>query len=135
MKCLAFLFTLLSLNAFAAETLVSHSVAPFQRNYVEARFEINRTQGRAWVNIVVHSTRHPNHDRQSSEWKKKVDGLSFDPMTNSIVFNGTVCATVRRNTITNTGCKFSSKELTQEYDDGYNRPIKYQMLQVYLISE
>lgn len=142
MKFLVLVLSLLSLNAFAAEILVSESMAPFSRNYVEPRFEINRAEGRAWVNVIVYNSRTPNRERQHSSWNKKVEGLSFDNSTNLIVYNGVACATARPagrgpfryEQIKNTGCKFSSKEVTKTYDDGY-RTYKYQAIQVYLVTE
>lgn len=142
MKFLALVFSLICLNAFAGEILVTETRAPFTRNYVEPTFKINRAEGRAWVNVTVYSTRYPNRDREHTSWRTKVEGLSFDSATNLIVYNGIPCATVRgvgrgpfyREQIKNTGCKLSSKEVTKTYDDGYNS-YKYQAIQVYLITE
>ena len=135
MKILALLFTFLCLNAFAAETLITHRLAPYKQNFIEPSFEINRTQGRAWVNVTIYNGPASGPNRKSSLWREIVKGLSFDPMTNLIVYNGTPCATVRGTVITHTGCKFSSNVLEQTYDDGYNRPIDFKMIQVRLISE
>lgn len=128
MKLFIFVFTLMISAAQASETVVMEFERPvFEYISTTAKFDINRDMGRAWVKALSVSGNTRPGERYETETRGKVEGLSFDNATNSIVWNGTVCATVqvrgrgpfRYNKITNTGCKLTVKEIIKSVDNGY----------------
>ena len=149
MKCLSLIlaFALVSI-ANAAEVKVFDAPVSFGQNTVSASFAVNKDLGRAWVNVITgSSTTMTDPDRDdSSSYRMKVKGLSYDKAASAIVLDvdGQIveCAAVsswgrsifRRDVIKSTGCKLVTKIVRVNYDNGYEIE-KRRHAQVFIVTE
>lgn len=109
----------------------------------ETVFEVNKSQGRAWVALFAQQGRR--NDRVYQEHRTRVPGLYFDASSSKIMLEkdgGLIeCANVRtrgrsifrHDKITPTGCQLQVKRVKKQIDDGY-RGYKVDMTQVHLIT-
>lgn len=117
----------------------------------EAKFEVNKEQGRAWVTLMQIEPRHGGRKTAgpgefARETRAKVPGMSFDAASSAIVLDQegrlVECATVRTrgvsifkyDKITPTGCKLIVKKAKKAVDDGF-RTRMMDVTQVHLIAE
>jgi hypothetical protein len=98
---------------------------------VSQKFEINPDLGRAWVLVSI-TANDPDGVGASDEARVKIEGMSFDKSTNSVVIDHegklTTCAeykTVGRSIFRRTelvmtsSCKFEGRWRNVTYDDGF----------------
>ena len=148
-KLVLSLSLLIASAANAAVVLEVPSNAWAVRN--EAKFEVNREEGRAWVTLREIERRqgggHKSGNQEfAHETRAKVPGMSYDAASQAIVLDqeGRIveCASVQRrgvsifryDKITPTGCKLVVKKAKKAVDDGYTiRMIN--VTQVHLIAE
>ena len=129
--------------ARAEANVIIEMPAHFWRTEAKAMFEINRTEGRAWVAVEAHDASMPRRDRFYSYYRQKVPGLSFDKTTSKIMLEQdgaiTECATVesrgrsifRYDQVTPTNCRLKVTKIMKEVDNGYEvRKVEY--IQVHL---
>lgn len=118
-------------SAFAGEITVFDK-SSYEIGYnvtVSQEFVVNEEMGRAWIEFSVSDS---DPDSTSDEYRTKLDGLSFDTNTSSIVLEHegqlVTCANVvtkgrsvfKTRVIKPTGnCAFKGEWRTIVYDDGY----------------
>jgi len=103
--------------------------------YVDQEFVVNEEMGRAWIEFSV-SNRDP--DSTSQEFRTRLDGLSFDAASSSVVIDHegqiVTCANVvtkgrsvfSTRVVKPTGnCKIEGKWREIIYDDGYEMKKTY----------
>ncbi|WPU67110.1 hypothetical protein [Peredibacter starrii] len=150
MKMLAVSLSLLFVSAANASMVLEVPTDHWaERN--EAKFEVNKEQGRAWVTLMQIQPRRGGHKSAgpgefARETRAKVPGMSYDEASKSIVLDqdGRIveCATVRTrgvsifkyDKITPTGCKLIVKKAKKAQDDGF-RTRYISVTQVHLIAE
>jgi hypothetical protein len=135
----------LSLSAMATEIKVASETLGWNEELVDAKLVINADMGRAWVEYDI--VEDDGEDDWYTEKRAKIDGLSFDATTGSIVLlNGAtevVCTTsfVRPRRVTgtltrfttNTGaCSFKVRKETIVLDNGYEI-VKRKVDSLYLV--
>lgn len=116
--------------------------APYNGGYptMTMEFKANKSLERAWTEIRV-DTSDGDSDLGDDEYRQKVAGLRFDPVTNAIVLDRdgkiTECAKwdngsfFRISRWRPTGCRFSYKFGKKNIDDGF-RIYKRNFVFVYL---
>lgn len=142
MKIVTLILAMFVVNfAYASEKVIVEFQKPMFARALKASFQINRDLGRAWVEVSNHIL-IPKQEQHKFTKRFKVEGLSFDNVTNLIVMDGAECAKVEKrgrgifssDKISNTGCQLALKEVMKEVDDGFEvRQVK--MLQVVLTQE
>lgn len=133
MKVMAIILAFFSVNAMAMsdaevslETNGLHASPPT----VETRFAADRELGRAWIVLTVKELASGDSIAQAESVRVRVDGLSFDPATGNITYEGpnqqkTVCAEQRRFLASRffkktRDCKISVAFDTRKVDDGFS---------------
>lgn len=148
MKKLALSLGLLMCSGvYASETLIMEVPGFFMRSESNAKFEVNKEMGRAWVTLVTSERQGSRReDRYDRETRGKVEGLSFDASSSAIVYDheGALheCAKVvtrgrsifRYNKIIPTGCQLRVKQTRKPHDDGYHTTMR-DVTQVFLITK
>ena len=144
MKHLLALLFFVSTFVHAAEIKVFEEPVDFFRPGARSFFAINMEMGRAWVEVEFFDPNRSNESGHGSAWyKQKVEGLSYNPSTSSIVLekDGELieCATVFRGRfrtlrIRQTGCELVTRKVKLTFDDGY-RSYKRDYHQVFLITK
>ena len=142
MKALVLSLALLAVPAVHASVVLESPTIPMAIK-TEAKFEINRKTDTAWVVLQETVRKHGGRgDIRDIVYEKeaKVEGLSFDAATNTVVLDKdgalTECATVelrgisifRYNKITPTNCKLVIKKVNRANS-------RYTNTQVHLIAE
>lgn len=137
---------LLCSGVYASETLIMEVPGLFMRSVSKAKFEVNKEMGRAWVTLVTTENHGRRSDRYERETRGKVEGLSFDASSSTIVYDHEgafhECAKVitrgrsifRYNKIIPTGCQLRVKETRKPHDDGYRTTMR-DVTQVFLITK
>ncbi|WP_408096092.1 hypothetical protein ACJVC5_13705 [Peredibacter sp. HCB2-198] len=149
MKTLALSLSLLFVSA-ANASVILEVPTDFWTDRSEAKFEVNKGQGRAWVTFMQIERMRGGHKSANAETVRetpiKVPGMSYDAASQAIVLEqeGRLieCATVRTrgvsifkyDKITPTGCKLVVKQAKKPYDDGF-RTRYLKVTQVHLITE
>ena len=112
---------------------------------VSGEFGWNEELNRVWVEISVDDL-HSGEDSTPDFYRTKVEGLEFDTTSRTAVLTvdgqAFECAAVRtrgvlvfrHNYLKTTGCKFTSKVVTELVDDGFEIK-KVQKLQVFLVTK
>lgn len=147
-KLVLSLSLLIASAANAAVVLEVPSNAWTVRN--EAKFEVNKEHGRAWVTLREIEPRQGGHKSGTAEFahetRAKVPGMTYDAASQAIVLeqDGRMieCASVvqrgisifRYDKITPTGCKLIVKKAKKAVDDGYTVRMM-NVTQVHLITE
>lgn len=126
-KLIALIAALNILSAFAGEVVVYNKPAENDISSYSPKFEINRSLGRAWVEIEF-NTYNSDGPLYYND-RVQVKGLRFDTDSNEVVMDidGTsiVCAKVKKQLFNSyyiraTGkCKFEQKRYVQQVDNGY----------------
>jgi hypothetical protein len=144
MKFLLILPFLLFGQSFAFEIKILEKTTFFNESVSTVEFEVNKDLGRAWVNISIDEFYGEPDSNNTQVFRQKIDGLSFDHQTASIVLDrdGQLheCAQLttkgrsifRHTFIKNTGCEFHSKLVTVDYDNGFEIK-RINKIQVFLI--
>lgn len=141
---IASIVLMFSLTALA-DTTVLLETKNYDNYDVSTTFTVNKELGRAWVTVTLGETF--GDSTYYNDTRVKVEGLSYDAATRSIVLDKDgeqiVCASLynRRfiidggNSIRNSGrCKFSVKKFKKEFDNGFEI-YKVPMLQVLMTVE
>lgn len=133
MKKLALSLCLLSFGAaHASEVVVLETLDFFTNGKAEARFEVNKELGRAWVVMDITDHRSgPRREQRTREIRELVPGLSYDANSRTIVYDndGAIhdCAKVvsrgrsifRYDKITPLNCSLKVKKVRKQVDDGF----------------
>ncbi len=133
MKKLALSLCLLTMGAaHASDIVVLETLDFFTNGKAEARFEVNKELGRAWVVMdITEFRRGPRSEHRTREIRELVPGLSYDASTKTIVYDkdGAIhdCAKVsprgrsifRYDKITPLNCSLKVKKVRKEVDDGF----------------
>lgn len=151
MKMLAVSLSLLFVSAANASMVLEVPTDVWAKRN-EAKFEVNKEQGRAWVTLMQIEPRQGGHHKSAGpgefvrETRAKVPGMSFDAASSAVVLDQdgrlVECATVRTrgvsifkyDKITPTGCKLIVKKAKKAVDDGF-RTRYVDVTQVHLIAE
>lgn len=134
---------LLSISILMMGTAFAGEITVFDKSWYEIgynvsvsqEFVVNEEMGRAWIEISVSDT---DPESSSTEFRTKVDGLSFDTETSSIVLDHegqiVTCANVitkgrsvfRTRVVRPTGrCSFKGAWRKITYDDGFEMKDTY----------
>lgn len=112
---------------------------------VSADFGWNEELNRVWVEIEVGDL-YAGEGYTPDTYRTKVEGLEFDTTSQSAILTvdgqAFECASVRQrgvlvfrhNYLKTTGCKFTSKVITELVDDGFEIK-KIQKIQVFLVTK
>ncbi|WP_408096093.1 hypothetical protein ACJVC5_13710 [Peredibacter sp. HCB2-198] len=135
MKFLTLAFALFCIaEVKAAETVVLEVPKNSWARDLKAEFEVNKENGRAWVNLNYREQFGGSGSRRDAPQMSistRVSGLSYDAASMNIVFEQdgvlTECASVRtrgvsifrHDKITMTGCKLKVKHVKKMVDNGY----------------
>lgn len=133
MKVMAILMAFFSINAMAmsdAEVSLESNGTHASPPTIETRFAADRELGRAWIVLIVKEMPTGDSISQVESVKVRVDGLSYDPVSGNITYEGpnqqkTVCAEQRRFLASRffkktRDCKISVAFDTRKVDDGFN---------------
>lgn len=142
MKAFFVLFLMLASVAHAVEVKVSEMPVDFFRPNAKAAFEINKNNGRAWVEVEMFDQSHGDGGAGSSWTRVKVEGLVFNESLSAITLTheGQLfeCASVTRRwygtVIRPTGCVLQTRKVRRTYDDGYNT-YKRDVFEVTLVTK
>lgn len=142
MKKLIAIFALVLSTLAAAESTLIFETKNYSNYDVTPTFDVNKNLGRAWVNILLAEFR--GDSSTYSDELVKIEGLTYDAATKSIVLNRNgetiVCGTFYNQrwvidfggTIRSTKrCTFKVKKVTVETDEGFEI-VRVPMIQVYL---
>lgn len=132
MKKLALSVCLLAMGAaHASDVVVLETRDFFTRGKAEARFEVNKELGRAWVVMDLTEHQGSRRDQYTREIRELVPGLSYDANTRTIVYekDGAIhdCAKVtprgrsifRYDKIIPLNCSLKVMKVKKEVDDGF----------------
>lgn len=133
MKKLVLSLCLLTMGAaHASEAVVLETLDFYTYGKAEARFEVNKELGRAWVVMdITEFRRGPRSDHRTRSIRELVPGLSYDAASRTIVYDkdGALheCAKVtsrgrsifRYDKITPLNCSLNVKKAKKEVDDGF----------------
>lgn len=133
MKVLAVLMAFFSINVMAmsdAEVNLDSNGIMASPPTVETRFAADKELGRAWIVLTVKENPTLDSIAQAESVKVRVDGLSYDPVSGNITYEGpnkqkTVCAEQRRFFAARffkktRDCKINVAFDTRKVDDGFN---------------
>lgn len=144
-KFIAIIALMISVAASAESVLIYDETISRDEEVYSIDFEVNKDMNRAWVNVVTSTWRGDSSDY--SDNRRKVEGLSYDPELNGVVYdlNGeqVVCGTFynarwvidRGMSFRKTGrCTFTKKLVKEVVDNGFET-YKVSKLHVYLNVE
>jgi hypothetical protein len=142
LKRLIAVFALALSTVAAAEPTLIFETKNHSDYGVETTFEVNKELGRAWVNVSLSESW--GDDTTYDDTRVKVEGLSYDAETKSIVLNRNgetiVCGVIyNRRWVIDIGgsvrqtkrCTFTVKKFNVTEDDGFET-YKVPMLQIFM---
>lgn len=146
MKTLFVALCLVASTVASAASVKVLDIPTWGSKQVTGEFGFNEQLGRVWVEVEVADWNAGGDGPMPDYYRTKVEGLEYDSTSKTAILTvdgqAFECAALRQrgilvfrhNYLKQTGCKFTSKVVTELEDDGFEIK-KVQKLQVFLVTK